>query len=96
MFYPDSIPFPSFKTARLAALLPVFRPNPKTADMKTLKPKPAIRLYSAKQLAFFYLISKPTFQRWIEPYQDQVGLRNGNYYTSAQVEIIFQKLGRPS
>lgn len=63
--------------------------------MKTLNPKPATRHYSAKQLAFFYLISKPTFQRWIEPYQDQVGVRNGNYYTSAQVEIIFQKLGVP-
>jgi hypothetical protein len=41
------------------------------------------------------LISKPTFQKWVEPYQDQIGIRNGNYYTSAQVEIIFQKLGIP-
>lgn len=63
--------------------------------MKTLNHKSKIRHYSAKQLAFFYLISKPTFQRWVEPYQAEIGDRNGHYYTSAQVEIIFQKLGIP-
>ena len=63
--------------------------------MKFSSPQPKIKHYSAKQLAFLYLVCKPTFQRWVEPYQEQIGKRNGNYYTSAQVEIIFQKLGVP-
>jgi hypothetical protein len=61
--------------------------------MKSTMLKPKIRHYSATQLAYFSLISKPTFQGWIEPYHEQIGKRNGNYYTSSQVEIIFQVLG---
>jgi hypothetical protein len=63
--------------------------------MKSTMQKPKIRHYSVKQLAYFYLISKPTFHRWIEPHQQQIGERNGNYYTSIQVEKIFQVLGIP-
>jgi hypothetical protein len=63
--------------------------------MKSTIQKPKIRHYSAKELAYFYLISKPTFNRWIEPYKEQIGRRNGNYYTAAQVELIFQKIGIP-
>ncbi|MEO7982812.1 MAG: hypothetical protein ABI688_01900 [Bacteroidota bacterium] len=63
--------------------------------MKFPHSKPRIKHYSAKELAFLYLVCKPTFKRWVEPYQEQIGKRNGNYYTSAQVEIIFQKLGVP-
>ncbi len=61
--------------------------------MKPLTPK--IRHYSTKQLAFYYLVSKPTFNRWLLPYKEEIGSRNGHYYTTAQVEIIFQKLGIP-
>ncbi len=63
--------------------------------MKSSNPKPRIRHYSARELAFLYLVCKPTFQRWLKPYCEEIGKRNGNYYTSAQVEIIFQKLGVP-
>ena len=63
--------------------------------MKSTTTKPKIRHYSARQLAYFYLISKPTFNRWIEPYIEQIGKRNGNFYTSAQVEMIFQIIGIP-
>lgn len=63
--------------------------------MKSTTLRPKIRHYSAKQLAYFYLISKPTFNRWIEPYKEQIGNRNGNYHTSSQVEMIFQIIGIP-
>ena len=63
--------------------------------MKSTNPQPRIKHYSAKQLSFLYLVSKPTFLKWVEPHKEQVGQRNGHYYTSAQVEIIFQKIGIP-
>ena len=63
--------------------------------MKSTNQQARIKPYSAKQLSSIYLVCKPTFLKWIEPFKDQIGERNGNYYTSAQVEMIFQKIGFP-
>ena len=54
-----------------------------------------IRAYSLKELAIIYGISRKTFKRWIIPFFDEIGERQGRYYNVAQVKIIFNKLGVP-
>ena len=54
-----------------------------------------IRPYSTKDLSKIYGVCDKTFNRWIKPFIAVVGLKNGRYYTVAQVKIIFDKLGVP-
>jgi hypothetical protein len=61
--------------------------------MKT--PSPILRHYSARQLAFYYLISKPSFFKWVALHQAEIGIRKGNYHTCAQFALIFRKFGVP-
>ena len=57
----------------------------------TLRLKP----YSKKELAKLYGVSDRTFVKWLTPHIDSIGTRQGWYYTIAQVEMIFAKLGKP-
>jgi len=54
-----------------------------------------IRPYSTKELAGTYNVCDKTMKKWIMPFIEQVGERNGRYYSVAQVKIIFDKLGVP-
>jgi hypothetical protein len=56
----------------------------------------SIRPYTHKELAALNGVSWLTFQRWLKPFADEIGVKNGHFYTARQVEIIFQKLGKPS
>lgn len=51
--------------------------------------------HKQKDLCKFYNISAKTFRKWLRPYQDRVGPKNGQYYSPQQVEIIFDILGVP-
>ena len=51
---------------------------------------------STKQLAKLYGISLKTLYRWLHPFTEVIGERNGRFYTNAQVKIIVQKLGIPA
>jgi len=55
-----------------------------------------LRPYTHKELAGFYGVSRKTFLKWLKPFQKSIGHRNGHFYSTLQVEIIFRKLGRPS
>lgn len=55
----------------------------------------AVKPYSMKQLYTLYQVSDKTFTRWLKPYRQLVGQRNGNLYTPKQVDIIFSLLGVP-
>ena len=55
-----------------------------------------LRPYTHKELAAFYGVSRKTFLKWLKPFQKSIGQRNGHFYSTLQVEIIFRKLGRPS
>lgn len=55
-----------------------------------------IKPYTLQELANLYGVSKPTFRKWIKPFEKEIGKRNGHYYTIAQVRIIFDKLSLPS
>ena len=54
-----------------------------------------MRPYSTKELARIYGVCDRTLQKWIKPHYDAIGTRQGRYYTVAQVEVIFEKLGLP-
>jgi len=42
-----------------------------------------------------YRVSKNTFKKWLLPFQDDLGVRVGYYYSINQVKKIFEKLGLP-
>lgn len=54
-----------------------------------------IKPYSNKDLASFYGVHYRTMQKWIQPFIEQVGPKQGRFYTVAQVTIIIEKLGVP-
>ena len=54
-----------------------------------------IRPSSIKDLLGIYGCCDKTMKKWIIPFLSDVGLKNGRYYSVAQVKIIFEKLGLP-
>ena len=62
--------------------------------MSTMNEK-IIRGYMTKELAMMYQVSPKVFRMWIKPHLHAIGERQGWYYTSAQVKIIFERLGPP-
>ncbi|HMV08154.1 MAG TPA: hypothetical protein PKA45_04680 [Cyclobacteriaceae bacterium] len=55
-----------------------------------------IKPYTHKELAALYGVSWLTFQKWLKPFEQDIGIKNGHFYNTRQVEIIFEKLGYPS
>jgi len=54
-----------------------------------------LRPYTVLDLAKMYEVSDKTMKKWIKPFEDEVGEKNGYFYSIAQVQTIFQKLGAP-
>ena len=54
-----------------------------------------IRAYTVKEIAMLYRVCKQTFRKWIKPFEDEIGERNGHFYTVKQVRVIIEKLGMP-
>lgn len=55
-----------------------------------------IRPYMKKELADLYEISPRAFFTLFKPHEEAVGKKVGRYYSTLQVSIIFNKLGKPS
>jgi hypothetical protein len=51
--------------------------------------------YTTDELAMLYGITAKTFLKWLKPFQDEIGEKIGWYFNIRQVNIIFEKLGRP-
>ena len=49
-----------------------------------------------KELAALYDVCPKTFRKWISPFKEAIGKREGNYFSVKQVKIIFDKLDLPS
>ncbi len=62
--------------------------------MKTtvIKLKP----YSLAELARQYEVCVRTMQKWMLPFKQEIGEKQGRYFTISQVKIIFEKLGLPA
>jgi hypothetical protein len=54
-----------------------------------------IKPYTHQELADLYGMSWRTMDRWLKPLQHLLGEKNGHYYTTRQVRIIFTELGWP-
>ena len=54
-----------------------------------------VKAYSPQELADIYEVSKCTLNRWLKPYREKIGKREGLYYTVKQIRIIFDALGLP-
>ena len=54
-----------------------------------------IKPYSTKELSGIYGVSEKTLRKWMKPFAESIGKKQGRYYTVVQVEIIFNKLGMP-
>ena len=55
-----------------------------------------LKPYSLVELARLYTVCDRTMKKWIKPFEQEVGEKNGRYYSISQVKIIFDKLGLPS
>ena len=55
-----------------------------------------IRSYAIKELAFLYDVSVTTLTKWIDKFAGETGRTTERILTVKQVEIIFEKLGRPN
>jgi hypothetical protein len=54
-----------------------------------------LKPHTHKELAYQYGVSWVTFQKWLSPFINDIGPKKGNFYTTRQVEIIIDKLGKP-
>jgi hypothetical protein len=55
-----------------------------------------LKHYSLSQLATYYGVCDKTLKKQLKPYQDEIGEKQGRFYTLRQVKVIFSKLGTPS
>lgn len=53
------------------------------------------RPYFLAGLARLYDTDKRTFNKWIKPFEKQIGARNAKTFTPKQVQIIFDCIGYP-
>jgi hypothetical protein len=51
--------------------------------------------YSLKEPAIIYGVGRAVIKHWLQPFETELGPRQGRYYTVAQVKLIFEKLGVP-
>lgn len=42
-----------------------------------------------------YGVTRKTLYTWLRPHRNELGRKTSFYYTQAQVELIFEKLGHP-
>jgi hypothetical protein len=51
--------------------------------------------YTTDELAMLYGITPKTFLKWLDPFKKEIGDKIGWYFNIRQVNLIFEKLGRP-
>lgn len=54
-----------------------------------------LKAYSKKELAEKYQVSVKTFNAWLKPFEDKIGMKGGRYYTVNQVKTMLEVLGVP-
>ena len=54
-----------------------------------------LKRYAPFELAALYEVDRRTMNKWLKPFKEEIGPRQGLFYTIAQVRIIFNKLSIP-
>lgn len=55
-----------------------------------------IKRYKLRELASIYKVNRKTFRGWLNKFKNELGPREGHYYSIAQVKLILKKLELPS
>ncbi|MBL0146091.1 MAG: hypothetical protein IPP48_10235 [Chitinophagaceae bacterium] len=63
--------------------------------MNTFTTTAEVKPYSTKEIATLYGVCDKTLKKWLKPFEESIGKKTGRYFTIAQVNIIFDKLGMP-
>jgi hypothetical protein len=63
--------------------------------VKTVSTVTEIKVYSIKELAGLYSVCPRTFNKWLIPHSEKIGVRSGRFYNVAQIQIIFESIGLP-
>jgi uncharacterized protein YjcR len=54
-----------------------------------------VKAYTITEIAALYGISIKTIKTWLKPHAAAIGEKQGRYFTTLQVRIIFEKIGTP-
>jgi hypothetical protein len=54
-----------------------------------------LKAYSLRELAKIYQVDWRTFKKWLLPFNEEIGKKEGRYYKIPQVKVIFEKLSLP-
>ena len=54
-----------------------------------------LKPYCYKELEMLYGISRKTLKTWLRPFWQDIGQKQGRYFTIKQVKVIFDKVGIP-
>ena len=76
---------------RLHKTIPSFFKPQKNRRPDAVEVKP----YCLIELCHMYQTSPKTFKKWLLPFAQEIGKKNGRFYSVLQVTLIFDKLGLP-
>ena len=71
------------------------RLNEWTNDQSAISINIFVKPYSVKELCNLYEVKAKIFNKWLDPFRNELGDRTGWYFTVNQVELIFSRLGVP-
>ena len=54
-----------------------------------------LKPYSLTELSKLYSVCIKTIKKWMKPFSEEIGEKNGRFYTINQVKVIFSKIGLP-
>jgi len=54
-----------------------------------------LRPYSLTELSNLYSVCIKTMKKWMKPFIEEIGEKNGRFYTINQVKTIFLRIGVP-
>lgn len=63
--------------------------------MRLLTSVREVKPYTLKEIASIYGVCDKTLKRWLKPFKEEIGERQGRFYNVTQVRLIFDKLGVP-
>ena len=54
-----------------------------------------LKPYSLTELSKLYSVCIKTIKKWMKPFSEEIGEKNGRFYTINQVKLIFSKICLP-
>lgn len=64
--------------------------------MKTESTRIQLKPYSITELARIYGVDPRTLKKWLVPFANEIGEKQGRFYQIPQVKVIFDKLSLPT